>query len=454
MTPEHEERFRRIAEDYLERPGGDYAELLRRGEVSSPEGVDPEQWRAEIRAKARADKIRVITIRSGDRAIAARNRTIPKDQGLAELTAAMERGETVRPIAERARLLGHEIGGWVSHDEERADQRRVEIVEVKLGWLFAELSGGEREQQPERVAVSGDRSRAGVRLVDQPVGEERLQRRREQTHGSTSRSRRSRASARSSGEACKYQSPSRPGQIQPAPRVLRADAPGDVVPVTRDEFNALMSVTQCWRDRLLLVLMRHAGLRRGEAVNLCEEDLHFVSDARELGCRARGAHLHVRRRTTEQGSPAKSRCDRMVPVDAVIVFCADRRHYERERIPGAESSRTVLVNVAGERAGRPRRSSPPRASTSKPTNRRPSAAFASPRNIARQTAAKSCTGRPSRALTTTNCPSNKTDPGGASASASGKPPSRAVRLVPWRDHARTRRSSSTSISRRKPSHLG
>jgi hypothetical protein len=30
----------------------------------------------------------------------------------------MERGEKVRPIAERARLLGHEIGGWVSHDEE------------------------------------------------------------------------------------------------------------------------------------------------------------------------------------------------------------------------------------------------------------------------------------------------------------------------------------------------
>ncbi len=118
VTPEHEERFRRIAEDYLERPGGDYAELLRRGRVSSPEGVDPEQWRAEIRAKARADMIRVITIRAGDRAIAAQNRRIPKDQELAELTAAMQRGETVRPVAERARLLGHEIGGWVSHDEE------------------------------------------------------------------------------------------------------------------------------------------------------------------------------------------------------------------------------------------------------------------------------------------------------------------------------------------------
>ena len=82
MKPEHDERFRRIAEDYLERPGGDYAELLPRGEVSSPEGVDPELWRAEIRAKARADKIRVITIRSGDRAIAALRRHRPEGSGV------------------------------------------------------------------------------------------------------------------------------------------------------------------------------------------------------------------------------------------------------------------------------------------------------------------------------------------------------------------------------------
>ncbi len=118
MRPEHDERFRRIADDYLDRPGGDYGELLRRGQVTSPDGVDPEQWRAEIRAKARADKIRVFTIRSGDRAIAARRLSVPKDQELAVLTAAMERGEVLRGVAERARLLGHEIVRWVAHDEE------------------------------------------------------------------------------------------------------------------------------------------------------------------------------------------------------------------------------------------------------------------------------------------------------------------------------------------------
>jgi|BarGraIncu00222A_1022003.scaffolds.fasta_scaffold57426_2 hypothetical protein len=118
MKPAHDERFRRIAEDYLERPGGDYGELLRRGQVSSPEGVDPELWRAEIRAKARADKIRVFTIRSGDRAIAGLRRTVPKDQEFAVLSAALQRSEVLRGAAERARRLGHEIVHWVAHDEE------------------------------------------------------------------------------------------------------------------------------------------------------------------------------------------------------------------------------------------------------------------------------------------------------------------------------------------------
>jgi hypothetical protein len=118
VTPEHDERFRRIAEDYLDRPGGDYAELLRRGQVSSPDGVDPEQWRAEIRAKARADKIRVITIRDDDRAIAARQRRIPKDQELAALTRELDRSVVLRGLAERARQLGHEIDRWLRHDQE------------------------------------------------------------------------------------------------------------------------------------------------------------------------------------------------------------------------------------------------------------------------------------------------------------------------------------------------
>ncbi len=118
MKPEHDARFRRIAEDFLERPGGDYAELLRRGRVSSPDGVDPEEWRAGIRAKARADKIRVITLRDGDRAIAARHRKIPEDQELEELSREFKRAEVLRGLSKRARAFGHEVNRWLRHDLE------------------------------------------------------------------------------------------------------------------------------------------------------------------------------------------------------------------------------------------------------------------------------------------------------------------------------------------------
>jgi len=41
--------------------------------------------------------------------------------------------------------------------QERADERRVEVIDVELKWLFAGLVVGEREKQPEGVAVGGDR---------------------------------------------------------------------------------------------------------------------------------------------------------------------------------------------------------------------------------------------------------------------------------------------------------
>jgi hypothetical protein len=81
VSPEREERFRRILIDFEHRPGGDYAELLRRGQVVSPPGVDVEAWRVEIRAKERADKIQVATIRDGGVAIAVRRREYSDAEG-------------------------------------------------------------------------------------------------------------------------------------------------------------------------------------------------------------------------------------------------------------------------------------------------------------------------------------------------------------------------------------
>jgi hypothetical protein len=80
----------------------------------------------DSREGARADKIRVMTIRSGDRAIAALRRTVPKDQELAVLSAALERGEVLRGVAERARLLGHEIVRWVA--QRRGEHRDVSAL--------------------------------------------------------------------------------------------------------------------------------------------------------------------------------------------------------------------------------------------------------------------------------------------------------------------------------------
>ena len=97
--------------------------------------------------------------------------------------------------------FGFEVG------EERADQRRVEVVDVQLERLFTGLLMREVQQQPECVAVGGDRAWAGVTLGDQPVGEERLQRGRDRAHDDTpgSRSSRSPTSCSSSGTACRYQ---------------------------------------------------------------------------------------------------------------------------------------------------------------------------------------------------------------------------------------------------------
>ena len=114
MLTEHERRFARIVGDYLERPAGDYGELLHRGHVSSPDGVEPEAWRAEIRAQARRDKIRVITTRDGEGAIAALNRSVDDR----EIRDGLERAQVLRQLAAAARALGHQPGHWLRSDQE------------------------------------------------------------------------------------------------------------------------------------------------------------------------------------------------------------------------------------------------------------------------------------------------------------------------------------------------
>jgi hypothetical protein len=111
--PEHEQRFERIASEFLERPAGDYAELLRSGHVSSPDGVDPDEWREEIRRNARQDRIRVITSRVGDGAVATLNRKIPDDRAMDAMRAALDRTTALGDLEERSAELGDELGRWL-----------------------------------------------------------------------------------------------------------------------------------------------------------------------------------------------------------------------------------------------------------------------------------------------------------------------------------------------------
>ena len=118
MLAANEQRFWRIYHEYLDRPAGDYAELLRRGTVSSPNGSDPQEWRAEIRRKAREDKVSVSTSRDGDGAIALVNKTIPPDQQQQMSAVELDRYVALRELRNRAALLGHELISWVRHDVE------------------------------------------------------------------------------------------------------------------------------------------------------------------------------------------------------------------------------------------------------------------------------------------------------------------------------------------------
>src|SRR6266545_4665668 len=62
------------------------------------------------------------------------------------------------------------------------------------------------------------------------------------------------------------------------------------------EIVALLHACLSARDRLIVLLMARAGLRRGELCGLRRSDVHLLADSRPLGCEVARAHLHVVRR--------------------------------------------------------------------------------------------------------------------------------------------------------------
>jgi integrase/recombinase XerD len=79
---------------------------------------------------------------------------------------------------------------------------------------------------------------------------------------------------------------------------------------------AVITACRSARDRLIVLLMARAGLRRGEVAGLRRSDVHLLADSRPLGCGTARAHVHVvRREDNPNGAWAKSRRQRVVPLD-------------------------------------------------------------------------------------------------------------------------------------------
>ena len=118
-----------------------------------------------------------------------------------------------------------------------------------------------------------------------------------------------------------------------------------------EEIVALLAGCCSARDRLIVLLMARAGLRRGELCGLRRSDVHLLADSRLLGCETGRAHLHVVRRDNPNGAWAKSRRQRVVPLDFLVVQAFDAYEFEKLAVASAAESDFVLVNLFREPVG-------------------------------------------------------------------------------------------------------
>jgi site-specific recombinase XerD len=118
---------------------------------------------------------------------------------------------------------------------------------------------------------------------------------------------------------------------------------------------AVLRACRSARDRLIVLLMARAGLRRSEVCGLRRSDVHLLSDSQPLGCGVAGAHVHVVRRENSNGAWAKSRRQRAVPLDSLVVQAFDVYEGEREQLAQAADSDFVFVNLFRAPFGAPMR---------------------------------------------------------------------------------------------------
>lgn len=122
-----------------------------------------------------------------------------------------------------------------------------------------------------------------------------------------------------------------------------------------EEIVALLGACRSARDRLVVLLMARAGLRRGELCGLRRGDVHLGLDSRVLGCEVERAHVHVVRRVNPNGAWAKSRRQRVVPLDFLGVQAFDAYEFERLEVVAAYDSDFVVVNLFRAPVGAPMR---------------------------------------------------------------------------------------------------
>lgn len=137
-------------------------------------------------------------------------------------------------------------------------------------------------------------------------------------------------------------------------RLHEPDEPVDRA--TDADIVAILGACRSARDRLIVLLMARAGLRRGEVLGLRRSDVHLLLDSGPLGCAVARAHVHVvRRGDNVNGAVAKSRRSRAVPLDFVTVQAFDTYEFERRAVPDASSSDFVFVTLFREPVGAPMR---------------------------------------------------------------------------------------------------
>lgn len=61
-----------------------------------------------------------------------------------------------------------------------------------------------------------------------------------------------------------------------------------MAPASDEEIVELLRACRSARDRLIVLLLGMAGLRRGEVAGLRREDVHFMADSTTLGCLVAG----------------------------------------------------------------------------------------------------------------------------------------------------------------------